>query len=318
MIAKTVLGASFVGALRYGAGEGQASKKAKLLICNNVIETSPDQMAGQMHSIAERSRCKRPVWHTSLSWSSEENVSESQMRQAARLYCEAIGAHLQKHQVVAYRHFDQAHAHVHIYINRVPIGGGVALDTSHNYAQNMKVCRAIENQLGFEPLAFKRHSVADVAPEIVVSRQTVKNTLTEGLVERKIDSIAELQKFLANSGIESRFKYDTNDRLVGCSFRVNDIAVTGTEAGFRARQVAHLLTENQPLPSFQRKVDSPSIQYTYEGYIPFNAKVFETNADLKKIEKSLRETEQQLKNTRQAVKKLKKNNRTAKKTRQQF
>lgn len=318
MIAKTVLGTNFAGALRYGAGERQASKKAKLLICNNVIETSPDQMAGQMHSIAERSRCKRPVWHTSLSWKSEENVSEYQMIQAARLYCEAIGAHFQKHQIVAYRHFDQAHAHVHIYINRVPIGGGAALDTSHNYAQNMKVCRAIESQLGFEPLVFKRHSVADAAPEIEAARRAVKDALIKGLVEGKIDSVDKLQKFLTSSGIESRFKYDAKDRLVGCSFRVNDVAVTGTEVGFRARQVVHLLTQNQPHPQFQRKIDNPSLQYTYEGRIPFNAKVFETNADLKKIEKSLRETEQQLKNTRQAVKKLKKNNRTAKKTRQHF
>lgn len=139
MIAKTTTGKSFGPALEYGAGlkEGKENKPAHLLGASNLGARDPQGMAAEMMAVADSSRCQSPVWHTSLNWPKGETVEKQQLLRAASEYCRQMGADPTRHQVAIYQHHDRPHTHIHIYINRVPMDGGPALDTSHNYARNL-------------------------------------------------------------------------------------------------------------------------------------------------------------------------------------
>ena len=308
MIAKTVLGSSFLGAITYGAAEKQSKKSAKLIDSHNIMGTTAEHFALQMQSVANRSKCQNPVWHTSLSWSENETIDEEKMRKAARLYCEGIGANLDRHQVVVYQHFDQKHPHIHIYLNRIPIGGGIALDSSHNYTRNVKVCREIEKKLSFQPLPKQRTSLSDHLPLKMQARQKVKEALSSLLLDKKINSIDKLSEELTSLGIESRFKYDRNDKLVGCSFRVNEVAIKGTEVDYKAKQIEAILRKNSistDLEKESRGVVSKNKTVAFEqGHLIVKSSVHETNADLSKIEKSLWQSQMQLRQIKHNAKKM--------------
>ncbi|TGD77621.1 relaxase/mobilization nuclease domain-containing protein [Hymenobacter wooponensis] len=87
MIAKTVTGHDFSGALEYGAGlrSDRTNKQAELLSVANLGSQEVAGMAAEMRAVAElSSRIQLPVWHTVLSWAPGEVVSRTQKVAAAR------------------------------------------------------------------------------------------------------------------------------------------------------------------------------------------------------------------------------------------
>lgn len=240
MIAKTTTGDDFEGAIAYGAGlrAGRENKKAELLSINNVVSRDPHRLAAEMKAVAALSpRCKKPVLHTSLSWAPGEEVSREQMLKAAAMYCELMGASLARHQVAVYEHRDKPHAHVHIYINRVPIDGGPALHLSQNYARNVKACRQISEELGMTPVPKRRQSVNDHSQRRTGARTFVRDQLQAALADTAVRDLAQLTARLSAQGVQAEFKHDSRGILVGASFRHNETAVKGTEVGYKAQQL---------------------------------------------------------------------------------
>ncbi|MFC7670787.1 relaxase/mobilization nuclease domain-containing protein [Hymenobacter humi] len=175
MIAKTVTGSDFEGALTYGAGlrKGKAKEPGEVqpLYISNVVAASPQLMAQQMQSVAaESKRIQKPVWHTVLSWKAGEVVTEAQKVAAVKRYCELMGAPVDRHQVVVYEHKDKKHAHVHIYLNRVPVDGGPALRTSNNFYRQPAITKQISQELGMQPIPERRQSIKDVDPSKELAR----------------------------------------------------------------------------------------------------------------------------------------------------
>ncbi|MBC3795111.1 relaxase/mobilization nuclease domain-containing protein [Spirosoma utsteinense] len=247
MIAKTSIGRSFGSALEYGAGlkEGKEKKPSQLLGASNLGARDPQGMAAEMMAVADSSRCQSPVWHTSLNWAKGEEVQKEQLLRAASEYCRQIGADPTRHQVAIYQHHDRPHTHIHIYINRVPLDGGPALDTSHNYARNVKVCQAITEQLGMRRLPGQRQSLNDHNPQKQSTREYVQETLKTALVSPQVTTVEQLGEQLRLKGVESQFKHDSRGVLVGCSFRYDQMAVKGTEVGHKAKQIGQQLSLNQ-------------------------------------------------------------------------
>lgn len=258
MITRTTIGADFEGALTYGAGINQrdAAKKAELIGSSNLGDVSnPRGMAAEMQGVSdESSKCKNPVWHTSLSWAKGEHLSTAQKLRAAELYCELLRAQLTKnkqltederaaynvwelHQVAVYEHHDKDHEHIHIYINRVPLAGGAAIDTGRNYKFNLTAIKAITQELGLNPLPSQRQSIKDSRPVVQDTRQEVRGALVEALANPQLQSIEQLQEHLAGQGIEMRTKRSQAGQLVGVSFRQGAVAVTGQEVGMKAAQL---------------------------------------------------------------------------------
>lgn len=247
MIAKTSIGHSFGSALEYGAGlkEGKEHKPSQLLGVSNLGTRDPQGMAAEMIAVADSSRCQSPVWHTSLNWPKGEEVPKVQLLRAASEYCRQMGADPTRHQVAIYQHHDRPHTHIHIYINRVPMDGGPALNTSHNYARNVKICQTITQQLGMSKVPEQRQSLNDHDPHKKSSREYVQDTLKTTLANPQITTVEQLSERLREKGVESQFKHDSKGLLVGCSFRYDETALKGTEVGHKAKQIDQQLGLNQ-------------------------------------------------------------------------
>jgi hypothetical protein len=240
MIAKTITGNDFTGALEYGAGlrSDRTNKQSELLSVANIGSQDAHQIAAEMQAVASMSsRIQQPVWHTVLSWAPGEQVSREQKMKAAALYCELMGASLERHQVAVYEHKDKEHPHVHIYINRVPMDGGPALDTSQNYARNVKATLKIREQLGLQQLPERRHTTNDLDPGKQVTRGYVREVLIAALADPRINSLEKLLAHLREKKIEATLKRDAKGVLVGSSFRYQETSVKGTDVGIKAKQL---------------------------------------------------------------------------------
>ena len=275
MIAKTTTGSNFEGALTYGAGQRQGKGKepgeAPLLVVSNVIPGSPAEMAQEMQSTASRScKVQKPVWHTVLSWKEGEEVSQAQKVAAARRYCELIGAPINRHQVVVYEHRDKKHAHVHIYINRVPIDSGPALRTDNNFYRQPAITKQISQELGMQSIPERRRSIKDLDPKKEAAREQVSQAIRDVLSQTNKGGEEWLAAQLQQQRVSVRYTHDKGGTLRGVSFELDGVGVKGQEVGFKAArlreafaasiaQQAALLsvkpTENQtpPLPTAVRQ-----------------------------------------------------------------
>jgi hypothetical protein len=247
MIAKTSIGSDFYGAIHYGAGyrlDGTRIKgKAELLLVNNVVSRDPKGIAAEMQQEAAYGRCKKPVWHTSLSWKPEERPTREQMLVAAKSYCQKMGAHPSDHQIVVYQHHDQPHRHIHIYINRVPTDGGPALAISHNYARNVRVCREICQELGFSKLERTQEGqLRHVMPNQLEAQQVVQLAIREAL-KSKTTSPEDMERRLKEKGIECRYQLETG-KLKYSSYCYQGVPIKGQDVGFTAKQLQARLDKN--------------------------------------------------------------------------
>jgi hypothetical protein len=255
MIAKTITGSDFEGALTYGAGLRHGKKKeareAPLLVVSNVIPGSPNEMAREMKALASLSRkVQKPVWHTVLSWTEGEAVSQAQKVAAARRYCELIGAPIERHQVVVYEHRDKKHAHIHIYLNRVPIDGGPALRTDNNFYRQPAITKQISQELGMQPIPERRRSIKDVDPKKEAVRLQISQSLQQVLAQASRGGEEWLAAQLHHQQVSVRYTHDKGGTLRGVSFELRGIRVKGQEVGFQAavaREVFAASTRGQSL-----------------------------------------------------------------------
>ncbi|MGX5858595.1 relaxase/mobilization nuclease domain-containing protein [Dyadobacter jiangsuensis] len=240
MIAKTTIGADFPGAICYGAGLRVNGKeiegKSELLLTHNLISDDPKGMALEMQREAEFSRCKKPVWHTSLSWKPGENPSKEQMMEAANRYCEKMGASPEDHQIVVFQHHDRPHKHIHVYMNRLPIGGGKALETSHNYARNVRVCKEISQDLGFTKLQKLQEGKLRHVAEHRKEAQEVVNLAIKGVLKQKCKSPEELERRLKEKGIDCKFTLEEG-KIKYSSYSYKGVPIKGQDVGFTAKQL---------------------------------------------------------------------------------
>ncbi|GGG59817.1 relaxase/mobilization nuclease domain-containing protein [Hymenobacter glacieicola] len=269
MIAKTVTGSDFEGALTYGAGlrKGKAKEpgEAQPLYTSNVLLAAPPLMARQMQSIASESKkIQKPVWHTVLSWKAGEQVSQAQKVAAIKRYCELMGAPVERHQVVVYEHLDKRHAHVHIYLNRVPLDGGPALRTSNNFYRQPAITRQISQELGMQPLPERRQSIKDVDPGKEAAREAVRQAVQCLLAEQGRGGELWLQEQLRRQQIQVRYTHDKGSVLRGVSFELNGVAVKGQEVGYKGAQLWEAL--RAPVATDQvRKLAAPGPKHPTPG-----------------------------------------------------
>jgi hypothetical protein len=252
MIAKTTIGSSFLGAINYGAGHSLDGKeiegKSELLLLHNVVSQDPLGIALEMQQEAVGSRCKRPVWHSSLSWKPEENPTKEQMIESANRYCTKMGADPKDHQIVVYQHHDKPHKHIHIYINRVPTDGSKALETSHNYARNVRICKEITQELGFAKVEKLGEGELRNVAENQKEAQKVVNLAIKGALKQKCKSPEELERRLKEKGIECKFTLEEG-KIKYSSYSYQGVPIKGQDVGFTAKQLQARLEINLSLQS---------------------------------------------------------------------
>lgn len=259
MIAKTTIGADFLRAICYGAGLRVNGKeiegKSELLLTHNLVSVDPKGMALEMQREAEFSRCKKPVWHTSLSWKPGENPSKEQMIEVANRYCEKMGASPEDHQIVVFQHHDRPHRHIHVYMNRLPIGGGRALQTSHNYARNVRVCKEVSQELGFAKVLRQEKGKLRYVGEHQSDGQKVINLAIKLALRQGCKRPEELEEQLKSKGIECRFTVEAG-MLKSSSYSYRGVQIKGQDVGFSAKLLQTKLNDNRQM----RKVKNRQIQ----------------------------------------------------------
>ncbi|WP_026629431.1 relaxase/mobilization nuclease domain-containing protein [Dyadobacter alkalitolerans] len=247
MIAKTTIGSSFVRAINYGAGYSLNGKeiegKSELLVLHNIVSLDPMGIALEMQQEAACSRCKKPVWHSSLSWRPDENPTEEEMIEAANRYCNKMGADPKDHQIAIYQHYDKPHKHIHIYINRVPTDGSKALETSHNYARNVRVCKEITQELGFAKVEKLREGKLRHVAEHRKEAQKVVNLAIKKALKQGCKTLEDLERRLKEKGIDCKFTMEKG-RLKYSSYNYQGMPVKGQDVGFVAKQINQLLETN--------------------------------------------------------------------------
>lgn len=262
MIAKTVTGSDFEGALTYGAGlrKGKAKEPGEVqpLYISNLVGATPQLMAQQMQSVASESRrIQKPVWHTVLSWKAGEVVTEAQKVAAVKRYCELMGAPVARHQVVVYEHKDKQHAHVHIYLNRVPLDGGPALRTSNNFYRQPAITKQISEELGMQPIPERRQSIKDVDPSKELAREAIREAVQRLLAEQGRGGELWFQEQLLRQQIAVRYTHDKGGVLRGVSFELNGVAVKGQEVGFKGAELREAL-QAAPTPAQVQQQVTPA------------------------------------------------------------
>ena len=182
-----------------------------------------------------------------------EHLSTEQKLKSAERYCELLRSQLSKklpkaeraaynvweqHQVAVYEHHDKDHDHIHIYLNRVPLDGGPAIQTGHNSKFNLKAIQVIREELNLNPLPSQRQSFNDNRPPVQDTRQVVRAALVEAIADKQVQSIDQLPARLSAQGIEARLKRSQVGQLVGVSFKQSGMAVTGQDVGMKAAQLS--------------------------------------------------------------------------------
>lgn len=184
MIAKISQGTTFGALCQYALDE---DKNAQVLAANRVRGWSAAEMAEDFDDQrALRPRLGRAVLHIALAWEPQETarLTDQVMEQLARAYLDALKIDPDKTQWALVRHYDQAHPHGHLIINRVTNAGGVLPD-SGNFAASAEACRTVEEDYGLVSageIGEKRHR-ALVERRALGEREAVKLLVKDALVK---------------------------------------------------------------------------------------------------------------------------------------
>ncbi|WP_019990994.1 relaxase/mobilization nuclease domain-containing protein [Rudanella lutea] len=173
MIGKVArFGSSFLGAMQYCYYETRANHsldrtriRGELLFVQHVGVTivsdeklrtenkqrlNLEQMATAMQSVASlNDRVRKPVWHQSFSFPPGEYPSADIMVKICESFARTFG--MENNPMVAFRHRDREHEHFHIIASRVDGTGRNTAQTSFNFREVGRFCRAIEERHGLTP-----------------------------------------------------------------------------------------------------------------------------------------------------------------------
>lgn len=173
MIGKVArFGAGFLGAMQYCYYETRANHspdrtriRGELLFVQHISVTvvsdqkirtgsrqrlNLEQMANGMQSVASlNERVRKPVWHQSFSFPPGECPSADVMVKICQSFVRTFG--MENNPMVAFRHRDREHEHFHIIASRVDSTGKNTAQTSFNFREVGRFCRAMEERHGLTP-----------------------------------------------------------------------------------------------------------------------------------------------------------------------
>lgn len=258
-------GASFGGVLAYVEKEKdkREGKKPPVCLVENQCYGERAEIAQQMAAQAsERPACKKPVLHFQINFHPEEKLAGDLRQQAALRVLEHVGVDEMLHQFTVHEHFDKAHAHFHVVLNRVGLDGSLFPD--HQLLNRLQVaCDRTERELGlrqtsgrtvvYAPEATKGfryvpsgerkvNSAADLKPDKRAGVQQKKEKLhsfVRYVLEQEKPKTAEaFGARLRAKGVEVEFKTNKNG-IFGVSFKLegSQVAFKGSDVGYKWAQV---------------------------------------------------------------------------------
>lgn len=151
MIAHGVTGSGFKGVISYLAtGKDKDNpERVEWTSSRNMATDDLELSASVMRHTANQSvRCKKPVYHLSISWPEGDNIDRELMEKIGDQTLKDLG--LEDHQALMVAHNDTDHKHIHMVVNRVHPETGKAWATSKDRKRIMESLRSQEKELGLE------------------------------------------------------------------------------------------------------------------------------------------------------------------------
>lgn len=258
-------GASFGGVLSYVEKEKdkKAGYAAPVRLVENQCYGDRAEIAQQMAAQAsERPACKKPVLHFQINFHPEEKLAGDLRQQAALQVLKHVGVDEMLHQFTVYEHFDKAHAHFHVVLNRVGLDGSLFPD--HQLLNRLQVaCDRTERELGlrqtsgrtvvYAPEATKGFryvpssernvkTAADLKPDkracVQQKKEKVHSFVRYILEQEKPKTTEAFGQRLRAKGVEVEFKTNKNG-IFGVSFKLegSSVAFKGSDVGYKWAQI---------------------------------------------------------------------------------
>ncbi|MDQ1090455.1 relaxase/mobilization nuclease domain-containing protein [Siphonobacter sp. SORGH_AS_1065] len=113
---------------------------------------NPNALANEFNKVAKmNTKTNKFLWHQTLSFHPDDKIDNNLMRAIVKDFAEKYG--FADNQLLAIRHNDTAHSHVHIIANRIDLSTGKNTATDKmNYRKNEDFCRQMEKKYGLKPL----------------------------------------------------------------------------------------------------------------------------------------------------------------------
>lgn len=268
-------GNNFSGAAEYDLAQGKyrthnRSKKPEVLKKNLIFENHFLDIGKEFKMLAiENKRCKKPVLKFSISFDSEEILTQEQKLELTLSVMKEIGI-TDEHQFMVTRHCDKEHDHHHVLANRVALNGK-AISDSYIINRLEIALDKVEKKMGLEnKLSEKRRFVYDefdekgykVQLENFGSNKVVKKTSntkkgvsekTEFLLQnlesvlQQANDLNEFYFLLKQKGIESKLRFSNSQKLTGVSFEYDNVSFKGSALGqkFKAAKIVEQININK-------------------------------------------------------------------------
>ncbi len=144
MIAKTIKGKGFRGAVAYDLQKGKS-----ILLNTNMSakhKASVNAFAQEFGIVRSlRPNLKKAVCHVSISIHPNETLTDNEWCKVAHTWLNDMG--FTNNQYIISRHTDTKHPHIHILVNRVELDGSVVND-SYDYKRQEVIMRKLEKEFG--------------------------------------------------------------------------------------------------------------------------------------------------------------------------
>ncbi len=262
MTANLIKGKGFRGALRYNLGK--VAKNAAEVLDSTFARSTEQGIMKEVQMIRSmRPRLEKYFYHTSINFPPEENISSDLMKRLGREYLEASG--FTQHQFIMFRHFDAAHPHLHILVNRIGYDGQVISD-SKDYQRTEDVLRKLEIKYDLRQVAPSRQAKqrAVTKNEIEMMKRTgepSQKVKLQYFVNKALNGRPTLEGFvtlLKKNGVTVLLNQASTGYVSGISYEFGGFRTTGAKLGaaYKWSAVKMRIDYPQPVPFSHNKYAS--------------------------------------------------------------
>jgi hypothetical protein len=243
LFAKITKGSGLRGALEYDFAPAKSGEPRAEFICGTLFGT-PRQMAKQAAPFRALRQVANPIWRVALAADPNDGVfSATQWEAVAHDFLKGMGlADPSQAAWCAVRHTDRDHDHLHLTVVRV-LKNGTLFSIQNDAFKAKKVTAELEQK--YQLATHSRERAERRAPSISETSAKKRNgkMSSKEQIQQLVDQIlvdaggeiefAELQKKLAEKGIELKDSVTQKGRLQGFSYldKATGVAVSGSKLG---------------------------------------------------------------------------------------
>jgi len=232
MIGKTTTGKGFKGVLQYCLNE---KKEAEILDLNGLSRNDAKGLAKEFEAITQENiNISKPVWHTSLSFTKADKMTNERMAEIANKFLEKAGFTKENNQFVIIKHNDKANTHCHIVTNRIGFDGKAVSDY---YSKSRTVGWAKElekefNLVKVQELAKENRLSKGLNKQLDVTRDELKSKIDSALKQPGVKTLQDLQTELRKSGIDTAIvRHAKTGKEYGVTFKLYNMIYKGSDLG---------------------------------------------------------------------------------------